>query len=132
MKFVRSRPRRAMGLNLTSLIDVLFILLIFVLVAARFEEVGAIAVDLPRGLSRELPESQTLTLTLTVEGKCFLGEEEVPFERLGERLGAEMSKARETVLVVAADRRVSWERVSGAIDAAKAAGLRRIAFRIKQ
>ncbi len=131
---MRHRPaylqRRRLGINVTPLIDVLFLLVIFVLVTARFEEVAAIGVELPHGESREPPPTQTLVLTVTAQGDCYLGEDPVGLDALGERLRAAKDRDRQTTLVVRADRRVPWERVAQALDTARAAELRRVAFQI--
>lgn len=131
MRFHEGRSGRRAIINVTSLIDVLFLLVIFVLVSARFEEAGGIAVDLPHGVSKELPESQTLVLSLTAERRLFLDKTEVPAEALQSRLAAAAKRARQTVLIVKADKRVPAEDVIRALDTAKAVGLRQVAFKIR-
>jgi biopolymer transport protein ExbD len=132
MRFTGTGPRRRAAINLTPLIDVLFLLVIFVLVTARFEDVGAVEVDLPRGTSESLPARQTLTLSVTSAGAYYLGEEEVPQASLRDVLQRRAAEARETGLVIRADRSVPWEAVHFATEAAKEAGLRRVAFQSEQ
>ncbi|MHC4873711.1 MAG: ExbD/TolR family protein, partial [Planctomycetota bacterium] len=57
MRF-KENNRKRLAINITPLIDVLFLLVIFVLVTAQFEDVGGISVELPQGKAKELPEIQ--------------------------------------------------------------------------
>jgi len=132
MRFQSGGGRRRLSINLTSLIDVLFLLVIFVLVSARFEDAAGIDVNLPHGATRELPKEQTLVLTLTAGGKTYLNEAAVPDGALGTLLEEAAAMAQETVLVVKADRQVPWERVAAALDTAKRAGLTRLNFPMRQ
>lgn len=124
MRF-KEQNRKKLSINITPLIDVLFLLVIFVLVTAQFEDVGGISVDLPQGKAKELPEIQTLNLVLTAEGKFYLDKIEIPFEDLPAKLKKESAKAKESILVVKADKGVRWERVALAIDTAKNLGLKK-------
>jgi biopolymer transport protein ExbD len=132
MRFHDSARRGRLAINLTSLIDVLFLLLIFVLVSARFEEVGGVAVELPQGRSKELPKRQTLILTLTAEGDLYLDEEPLSLAALGPALRAAAARARETTLVVRADQAVRSGRLLQAMDVAKQQGLERVAFQMRE
>jgi biopolymer transport protein ExbD len=132
MKFDSRNKRNKLTINITPLIDVLFLLVIFVLVTAQFEEAGGITVDLPQGKSKELPEIQTLILSLTTDGKIYLGKKQVKFDKLSVILKKEAKKAQKNVLIVKADRKVPWEKVVMAIDTAKSSGLKQVAFRIRQ
>jgi biopolymer transport protein ExbD len=128
VRFRQTGRRKGAIINVTSLIDVLFLLVIFVLVSARFEETAGVEVALPGGRARAETETKTLTLTLSAEGKAYLQTEAVPMDALAERLSAIARKNPKTVLKVRADKRLSWEAVHTALDIAKAAGLRRVSL----
>lgn len=129
MRFTENN-RKKLSINITPLIDVLFLLVIFVLVTAQFEDVGGISVDLPQGKSKELPEIQTLNLVLTSDGEYYLEDRNIPLENLEEELKQLSLKAKESILIVKADKGVRWEMVALAIDTAKNVGLKKIAFKI--
>src|SRR5687768_5761124 len=81
------RSRAPLGeINVTPLVDVMLVLLIIFMVAAPMMTTG-VSVDLPRAEARviELDESK-LVLTITNDEKVYLGDVEVPFDRLEQAL----------------------------------------------
>lgn len=65
-------------INLTSLIDVVFLLLIFFMVTTTFERQAALKVDLPEASEEpSLQESTALELTVSEEGRYFIDKNEV-------------------------------------------------------
>ena len=130
MKFF-DKGRTKLALNLTSMIDVLFILLIFVLLSAKFEDEGGVAVDLPQGTSRELPEHQTIELVVAADSTIYLDKAVIPLDTLEKTLDAERLKAKESVVVVKADRAVPFEKIAIILDTAKRVKLQRVAFKIR-
>ncbi|MEQ9464944.1 MAG: biopolymer transporter ExbD, partial [Haliea sp.] len=63
MKFRRQRPGEV-GVNLTPLIDVVFLLLIFFMVSTTFTRETQLTLDLPEasGAARDTPEQQVEVL----------------------------------------------------------------------
>lgn len=58
------KKRRKLPISLTSLIDVVFILLIFFMLATRFEKEAAVVVDLPESAKTTMASSNTQPLHL--------------------------------------------------------------------
>jgi len=87
---VRIKTSRALGaLSLTPLIDVVFLLLIFFLVATRFEEEERELDVSPPSASEAVPmisKPETLFVNVTKEGELFLGGEEVTVNQLERKL----------------------------------------------
>ena len=65
---LRPARRRRPVLNVTSLIDVLFLLLIFLMVSSTFVESPALQLDLPSASSAETTRLDALTITIDREG----------------------------------------------------------------
>jgi biopolymer transport protein ExbD len=72
MKSFRERSRFP-ELDLTPLIDILFMLIIFFVLAASFDR-GAVTVELPRGTASEVSETRPLVITVTKEGHFLLDD----------------------------------------------------------
>ena len=88
MKILEKKASRPV-IPIISLIDILAILLIFFIVTTTFKEKRALLnIDLPRGSS--LPSTQSiekrLSVSVTPEGRIFLGGEEIPLADLPPRL----------------------------------------------
>lgn len=121
-----SRKRRLPVLNVTSLIDVLFLLLIFFMVSSTFIENPAIELDLPAAASAEATQKDSTTLSIDAAGRAYLDGEELDLPELPQRLAPAVAEDPELLLILEADRRVGYGTVIRAIDLAKQAGVRRI------
>ncbi|MGQ9560598.1 MAG: ExbD/TolR family protein [Candidatus Oleimicrobiaceae bacterium] len=125
MRF-RERPRRRVFINITSLIDVLFLLLIFFMVSSTFLEQPGMKLDLPASKSFEVEQQKELIVHISQEGQLFLGERPVELDSLKEQLQREMARDRERPLVLKADKAAAHGRVVEVMDVAKQAGVRKI------
>ncbi len=123
-----ARPqRRQVQVNLTPLIDIVFILIVFVLLAARFDRVQGLSVALPSvDQSRSVP-SVPLTLQISAEGALMLNARPVGLEALGERLRTLQADTKS--LVVAADRAATVQVVARAFAIAQAVGFEAVTLR---
>lgn len=125
MRF-RERPRRRVFINITSLIDVLFLLLIFFMVSSTFLEQPGMKLDLPASKSFEVEQQKELIVHISREGQLFLGERPVELDSLKDQLHREMARDRERPLVLRADKAAAHGRVVEVMDVAKQAGVRKI------
>lgn len=123
---LRSRRRRRPVLNVTSLIDVLFLLLIFLMVSSTFVESPALELDLPRATSAETTRLDAVTVTIDRQGRLFLGTEEATLGEVEARLRQEVEGQPELVVLLRADREVGYGKVIEAVDTLRRAGVRRL------
>jgi biopolymer transport protein TolR len=95
-------------INVTPLVDVLLVLLIIFMVSAPMMTTG-IDVDLPKTQAPRMDvEEQKLLLTITKEQKVFLGETEVPYDKLEAALTTNERLQRERELYLQADETVPY------------------------
>lgn len=120
------RKRRLPILNVTSLIDVLFLLLIFFMVSSTFIENPAIELDLPEAAAAESAQRDSLTLSIASGGDLYLDGEKIRIEDLPGRLESAVEETPDFTLILEADRSVGYGRVIEAIDVARQAGVRRV------
>lgn len=123
---LRPRRRRRPVLNVTSLIDVLFLLLIFLMISSTFVEHPAIELDLPQASSSESVRVDSVRLAVSAEGELVLDGEIVEPDVLEGRLATLAEDNPEVMLILEADRRSDYGRVIEALDAARRAGVTRI------
>ncbi|MFW3616285.1 ExbD/TolR family protein [Billgrantia antri] len=125
MKFTRRR-RDPVEVNLTPLIDVVFLLLIFFMVSTTFETRQALELTLPESSSgADLPVSP-VTLVVTEQGRYRLGQRQLAAAELGEALSAEAEQARLHGLVIEADARAMHADVVRALDQAGRLGIHQV------
>jgi biopolymer transport protein ExbD len=136
MKF-RSRRRTPPEINLTSLIDVVFLLLLFFMVSATFEKLGRLQVELPQAQPNVDQEQQPdrITVTVDVEGQFFVNDRELvntDIETLKRALVSIAGERRDLPVVISADGRAPHQAVITVMDAASQVGLARVSFAIKR
>jgi len=76
MKFAR-RHRVKEGVNLTPLIDVVFLLLIFFMVTTTFKEDSEFSLELPQSSNEVARIESELTITIQANGSIFVNQRAV-------------------------------------------------------
>ncbi|UYG08895.1 ExbD/TolR family protein [Halomonas sp. M4R1S46] len=125
MRVPRTR-REPVEVNLTPLIDVVFLLLIFFMVSTTFETRQALELELPESATGVAAEVSPVTVVVTARGDYRLGERDLAPGELASALGAEAERAREQGLVVEADGRAAHAAVVRVLDRAGALGIRQV------
>lgn len=127
MKF-RPRERVSQGIDITSLIDVVFMLLIFFMVTTTFDKNAELKIALPTA-SNAMPPVQTDKLELVIDGqgRYYINGREV-LNNQPETLFQAMSQTLDGMpqvppLVIAADAGVNYQAVVTAMDIAGRLGL---------
>ena len=130
MDFSPARRRPPLVLELTPLIDVVFLLLIFFMVSTTFvNEPAGLQVELPRSENRDvIPEGTDVSVHLSADGRVFVEEEPVAGDQLRERLAAVALDDPNTMVVLRADESLAHGRVVQVMDLARDLGLRNFAI----
>lgn len=128
MKFRRQR-RDELAINLTPLIDVVFLLLIFFMVSTSFTSETQLAVNLPEAEGAPASDSKTrLELMIAPDGTFRLNGN--PVSAQASALRAALREAtgmrRDTPLTIAADGDAPHRYVVMALDVANGLGLKRL------
>ena len=82
MKFISATPVEEVNINLTPLIDVVFLLLIFFMVSTTFDTTSQLKIKLPEASQDEaIKPKQPLYLVINMEGKFFLNKRELSSQK---------------------------------------------------
>ena len=129
------RPNRPdpPDINLTPLIDVVFLLLIFFMVSTTFKEDARIRLRLPEAQGEEVSaqEPQALEILIDVGGTFYVNDRRVVdrnLETLKKAIAGAAGEDLEIPVVIKADARTPHQAVMTAMDAASQLGLLRFAF----
>ena len=132
------RPRRLdpPDLNLTPLIDVVFLLLIFFMVSTTFDRETRINVTLPQADAEQAEEQpKAVEVTVDADGTYYVNQEEVVNTRI-ETLKRAMGKVargdKQLPVVINADAKTPHQSVITIMDAARQLGLLHITFAARQ
>ena len=113
-------------INLTPLIDVVFLLLIFFMVSTTFERESEIEIELPEATAeRPDREAQAVEVWIDAEGRLYLNGSQLEDARVSSvRAALETLALPEPrpALVIGADARTPYQAVINVMDAAHQAG----------
>jgi biopolymer transport protein ExbD len=115
---------KSTGLNLTPLIDIVFLLLVFFLLTTQFIEEDGIGVKLPSSNSFTTRDRDEVAIAITPQGDLFVQGQRLPLSGLTAKL--EEVLGADTTVVVRGDRDVALQTLVSVMEKAKAAGAARL------
>ncbi len=125
MKFREKRVTKSI-INLTPMVDMLFLILLFFLVTSSFMEQPNIKLELPSTKYTATSKLEERVLTISQDGRLFFQSDPVERKDLIPTLKKAFSKQDDKTLVMRADKNVPYGVIIDVMDAAKGAGLKRI------
>lgn len=124
----RRRRKFERRLDITALIDVVLLLVIFFMISTSFVVQPGIKVKLPEAGVKEEGAAEDLVVLITQQGDLYFGDTKVTEAELRQRLGADARAEGGSVLVIKADEAALHGRVVQVMDMAKAEGITRLAI----
>lgn len=131
MRFRRSRQEEAQ-VNLTPLIDVVFLLLIFFMVSTTFTRETQLEIDLPESASEDrLEEERPLEILVDAEGQYAVNGEALlrqDTETLKQALIEVAGDDREQTVIITGDAQAPHQAMVFALDAVGQLGFARVSY----
>ncbi|MFH2065358.1 MAG: biopolymer transporter ExbD [Pseudomonadota bacterium] len=122
----KKRPRYQIQAPLTSLIDIVFLLLIYFLLTTNFMVDEGIKIKLPQAKAAAPQTKQEITVYVDQDGRGYLMDEQVSLNELFTRIKAMIGNDRDRLVVIKADRGVILNKAVKVMDIVKAAGAGRL------
>ncbi|WP_028855659.1 ExbD/TolR family protein [Psychrilyobacter atlanticus] len=129
---LKRKNSKSLILDMTPLIDVVFLLLIFFMVATTFQDVdSSVNIELPKSSSEHKITIKTLEVKINKDLEIYLivkdlnGKNEmmkVDQGDLKEKLGQRLELAEDKNVIVSADKSVNYQSLIEVLDIAKEAG----------
>ena len=132
MNFRTAKKGRNLIINITSLIDVMFLLLIFFMVTSTFRNQPAINLVLPRSSTASDTVDTPTILFLTESGQVYLNDTPLAQEDLALALEQLHATTGDDRIVLRADEKATHGRVVEMIDTIKKSGFTRVSLSAKQ
>ncbi len=121
-------------LNLTSMIDVLFLLIIFFMVATKFDEMDRnidVAVPEVAQAGENAPPRQPLVVTVAADGHIEFDGTPVTADELTSRLSAARTPLTEPTVVIHGDAKCPFQHVATALGACRQAGISELGITVR-
>lgn len=130
---IRSSGRQKVTLDLTPLIDVVFLLLIFFMVSTTFDKQTQLKVDLPEASEQTTKdrEEDQIAITIDAQGHFYINDEELITHDLDTLMRA-MTKIsgdrKDLPVLVSSDKQAPFQAAIMVMDAVGQLGLSRLSF----
>jgi len=125
------RPIKKARIEIIPMIDTVFFLLVFFMMASLSMTVyKGMTLSLPKASSGENRQDR-VSISVTRDGALYLDRERVEPAQLAERLKILREQDPELVVVISADGEVTHQRVVEAMDAARTAGIVKMAIAVR-
>jgi biopolymer transport protein ExbD len=127
MQFTK-RPRPTIQAPLTSLIDIVFMLLIYFLLTTNFMVDEAIKINLPQADASSPQMQKELVIYVDGQGQTWIGQERVQESKLFSTIKTSLAQRQRKVVIIKADRSLVLNKAVRIMDMVKAAGAEKISL----
>ena len=114
---IRSRNKVSADFNMSSMTDIVFLLLIFFMLASTLVTVNAIDVLLPKA-GGKTENKGIVSVSITKDGDYYIDADKVEFNQLENSLLTKMSSTKEGTLVIRGDHESAYKNIMQVIDIA--------------
>ena len=129
---LKPQVREEIDLNLTPLIDVVFLLLIFFMVSTTFEKTAKLKVDLPEASAQATQQpGKKIIIGIDVKGRYYINDRQLVNTQLKTLKLALMKvsgDSKDIPIILRADAKTPHQSVVRAMDAASQLGLTRLSI----
>jgi biopolymer transport protein ExbD len=130
-----ARGKRAgiVAINITPMVDVMLVLLVIMMVSARYIVSQSLNVELPKAATSDQTISSTAAVTITKDGSYYFNQQPLASdEELVRHLRAAAAESGDVNLVVSADAEAMHGKVVHVIDVAKQNGISKFAINVQR
>ena len=133
---LRTKRDNELDINITPLIDVVFLLLIFFMISTTFQRESEITIELPESAG-DIAETEKKVIEISIDnqGRYFVNQRRIKdtdIKTLKKAITITRGDAKEPKLIISADKMTPHQSVVRAMDAARQLGLVHLTFATKQ
>ena len=135
MKF-RTQAPETQEINITPLIDVVFLLLIFFMVSTTFQEESQLNIELPEASVNEAaPKDTPIVVAIDAEGRFYVDGQRVvntQVKSLKQAISQSIPEGELPPVVIKSDLNTPWQAVLTVMDASRQLGLVKLSLPTQQ
>ncbi|MFT5923235.1 MAG: biopolymer transport protein ExbD [Paraglaciecola sp.] len=115
-------------IDMTPMLDIVFIMLIFFIVTTVFVKEAGVDVNKPNGSLAVMPKNANIFIAVTEDGKVWIDKREVDVDLVRSNLERLMAEQPSDVIIIQADKEAEHGIVIEVMDQIKMAGIDRISI----
>lgn len=119
------------GLDMTPLIDIVFLLLSFFMITSTVIKTSAINVDLPGAQTSDPQPMREAVVTLYRNGAITINDEPTQLDNLGKEIKELYIKNKNLVVTIRGDKGVAYGRLIETMDIVRLVGVKRMSLATK-
>jgi biopolymer transport protein ExbD len=129
---LRRRVIKKARIEIIPMIDTIFFLLVFFMISTlSMAQYSGLPVNLPKAASGQQAPSESAAVTISTDGKVAIDKEDVAREQIRNILRDRLAKNPELIVLINADEHVEHGVVVEIMDAARQAGVAKMAIAVK-
>lgn len=132
MRRRRIRPEEDAQIDMTPMLDVVFIMLIFFIVTTSFVRESGVEVNRPKAASASEQKNAGVFIAVKENGEIYLDRKQLDVQKVHSVLERIIAERGEVGLVIQADEQARHGVVVKVMDAAKSAGIKQISVAAEQ
>jgi biopolymer transport protein ExbD len=119
-------------IEIIPMIDTIFFLLVFFMTSTlSMAHYSGLAVNLPKAATGQQPANESAAVTITRDGKVFIDKQEVSRENVRSTLQQRLAEKPDLLVLINSDEHVEHGVVVDIMDAARQAGVAKMAIAIE-
>lgn len=116
------RTRKPRQVALIPLIDVMFVLLLFFMIAGHLEKIAPVAVDLPIADSGQMLDEGPVEIILGYQGEIVVNDTKIAPPSIAQELQRQLEHNPERIITIKADANMEANRLVALLEQIRAAG----------
>ena len=128
MSFIRRQRRRVGGIDISPMMDMTFILLIFFIVTSTFTRETGIDVSKPKASTVKELSKESILIGITRQGTIHINETQVNLYSLQTSLKQMMNEAPDRPVVIVSDRDAPSGKIVDVLDECNLAHVRKVSI----
>jgi len=126
MRRLGKKQNSSEGIDISPLIDVVFILLIFFMVSTTFVKDAQLELERPSAQSAEPADTKSVRVSIDRHGDIYLGDNPVRSWMLQSRVREQLRANSDSNVLIVADQRTPAEQLIDVVDQCRLAGAKNV------
>ena len=127
--FYQEEKKELISINITPLIDIVFLLLIFFMLATSFIQKSTIEVNLSSGTSQSIENKNVITIILKKDGNISLNTKLIDLLNIKKEITKKLEQNSNYIFLIKCHKKVEVQKVIRLIEEIRLAGTNKIQLR---